>query len=277
MAPTIRRIALGDHQWLAVHERGEGEPVLLLHSGGFSARQWRKLGNLLSATHRVLAPDLLGYGSSSPWPLGTPFHLHQDVAALEALLDGAGRPAHVVGHSYGGLLALKLACSRPTLVRSLALFEPVAFAVLDEPSDADERASIDVVQDDYQPGRSGADDAWLGKFVDWWNGPGAWNALAEEARASFRVVGWKVFQEVLSIGADRTPRATFAAISAPTLLLGGERTPKTERRVVEKLGKILPQARVQVFAEMGHMGPITHAPLVNAAIAAHIRANSESR
>jgi pimeloyl-ACP methyl ester carboxylesterase len=276
-APTIRRVALDDDRWLAVHERGDGEPVLLLHSGGFSARQWRKLGNLLSATHLVLAPDLLGYGASSPWPLGTPFHLRQDVAALEELLDGAGRAAHVVGHSYGGLLAMKLALSRPKLVRSLALFEPVAFAVLDEPSDADERASIDVVQDEYHPGPSGADDAWLGKFVDWWNGPGAWNALAAEARASFRVVGWKVFQEVLSIGADRTPRATFATISAPTLLLGGERTPKTERRVVEKLGTILPHAKIQIFAEMGHMGPITHASLVNAAIAAHIQTNTRSR
>ena len=276
-APSVRRMAIGDHAWLAVHESGEGEPVLLVHSGGFSARQWRKLANSLSATHRVLAPDLLGYGASSPWPLGTPFELRQELAALEALLDVAGAPAHLVGHSYGGLLALKLAVSRPASVRSLALFEPVAFAVLDEPSDAEERASVLDVQNEYRADAKGADDVWLRQFVDWWNGPGAWNSLTEEGRASFRVVGWKVFQEVLSIGADRTPRATFASITAPTLLLSGERTKATERRVVEKLAAILPDAKLEVFLGMGHMGPITHAALVNDAIAAHIRAHDGSR
>src|SRR6185503_15673402 len=213
-----------------------------VHSGGFSARQWRKLSGLLASTHRVLAPDLLGYGDSSPWPLGAPFHLRQDLAALEALLDSLGAPAHWVGHSYGGLLALKLALSRPSQVRSLALFEPVAFGVLDEPADAEARASVLLVQDDYHADAQGADDVWLGTFVDWWNGPGAWKGLGDEARASFRAVGWKVFQEVLSIGADRTPPATFATITAPTLLLSGGRTPSTERRVVENLAAALPRA-----------------------------------
>ncbi|HMJ55688.1 MAG TPA: alpha/beta hydrolase [Polyangiaceae bacterium] len=272
-APSVRRVALGE-DWLAVHERGEGEPVVLLHSGGFSARQWRKLVDVLSVTHRVSTPDLLGYGASSPWPVGAAFHPRQDLAALEALLDGLAAPAHVVGHSYGGLLALKLALSRPRAVHSLALFEPVAFGVLDEPADAEARAAIGLVLGDYRPDAQGGDDVWLGKFVDWWNGPGTWNALGEEVRASFRAVGWKVFQEVLSIGADRTSRSTFATITVPTLLLGGERTPSTEKRVIEKLAAALPNATLKVFAEMGHMGPITHAAIVNGAIAAHIRAHA---
>jgi pimeloyl-ACP methyl ester carboxylesterase len=271
--PSVRRLPVGVYS-LAVHERGEGEPVVMVHSGGFSARQWRKLGEVLASSHRVLAPDLLGYGASSPWPLGAPFHLGQDLAALETLIDSLKRPAHLVGHSYGGLLALKLALSRPQKVRSLALFEPVAFAVLDEAADADARASLRLLPDDYRADAEGGDDVWLGHFVDWWNGPGAWTALAEEARTSFRAVGWKLSREVLSIDTDRTPRSTIATIVAPTLLLGGERTPATERRVNEKLAATLPHAQLKVFAEMGHMGPITHAAVVNQAIVAHIQANS---
>lgn len=269
-APIARRIAVGDRS-IAVHDSGAGDPVIPVHSGGFSARQWRKLGEALKSTHRVLAPDLLGYGGSSPWPLGTPFTADEDLAALEALLDSLEAPAHLVGHSYGGLLAMKLALSRPLAVRSLALFEPVAFSILDEPSDTAARASLETVQHEYRAGETGADDVWLGKFVDWWNGPGAWNQMAEEGRAGFRAVGWKVFQEVLSIGADRTPRATWGTIAVPTLLLGGERTPYTERRVIEKLAATLPRAKLVIFGGMGHMGPITHANTVNTAIAEHIR------
>jgi pimeloyl-ACP methyl ester carboxylesterase len=84
-------------------------------------------------------------------------------------------------------------------------------------------------------------------------------------------LGWKVFQEVISLAADRTDRATYATITVPTLILGGELSPRTERRVVERLGQALPRASVRVFHGVGHMGPISHAPLVNEAIVAHLR------
>jgi pimeloyl-ACP methyl ester carboxylesterase len=238
-----------------------GEAVLLIHSGGFSSRQWRKLATRLAETHEVLAPDLLGYGSSTPWPVGAPFEFREDVAFLASLLGDA--PVHLVGHSYGGLLALKLALERN--VRSLALYEPVAFGVLDASSDSDARAVLARVDMRFD-----APEAWLTQFVDWWNGEGTWARLPEETKASFRAVGWKVFQEVASLMRDTTPEEAYAAISAPTLLLGGARSPLPERRVLEKLAAAMPHATLRIFPDMGHMGPITHASIVNDAIVAHI-------
>lgn len=238
--------------------------ALLIHSGGFTSRQWRKLAQRLAPTHDVLAPDLIGYGAE-PWPPGVPFHFQQDVDRLLAMLD---RPADVVGHSYGGLLALQLALARPDRVRAIAAYEPVAFGVLG-PDDAAERAQLDRLPR-YQPDAAGVDEAWLTAFVDWWNGPGAWAALAEPTRAGFRAVAWKVSQEVATLSADTTDRARYATITAPTLLLGGGLTPVTERRTLERLAEALPDARLELFPDMGHMGPITHADIVNAAIAAHL-------
>lgn len=248
--------------------------VMLVHSGGFTSRQWRRLAAALAPTHQVLSPDLLGYGASGPWPLGEPFHFRQDVARLESLLGDDPAPVHVVGHSYGGFLGLKLALARPAAVRSLALFEPVAFGVLDETADADARHILGLVPSSYEPGADGVDEGWLAKFVDWWNGPGAWAALPDETQASFRSVGWKLSQEVATLTVDRTDRATYGAIGAPTLLLGGARSPLPERRVLENLAAALPRAALQIFEDMGHMGPITHAAVVNAAIVAHIQACS---
>ncbi len=85
--------------------------VLLIHSSGFNARQWRRLAESLR-DYRVLMPNLLGY--DAPWT--GPFHFRQDVEHLAAQLT---EPAHIVGHSYGGFLALQLALARPDLVRSI--------------------------------------------------------------------------------------------------------------------------------------------------------------
>lgn len=245
--------------------------VLLIHSGGFTSRQWRKLAGMLSAEFEVLTPDLLGYGESGPWPDGKPFHFRQDLEFLEALLGSDGRPAHLVGHSYGGFLALQLAIARPELVRSIAAYEPVAFGILDEEKDADARSALDLVKREWHPGPNGADEEWLRSFVGWWNGAEAWDRLNEETRASFRAVGWKLFQEVMTLATDTTGRAAYAAITVPALLLGGADSPLTERRVLENLGAALPHATLHFFPGVGHMGPISHAPLVNDAILAHLQ------
>ena len=261
----MRTIAYGPHV-LVCHERGEGEPVLCLHSGGFSSRQWKRLGDELAPTHRVLLPDLIGYGASSPVAPGTPWHYHQDVASLVELLELAGGPTHVVGHSYGGLLALQLALARPAAVRSLALYEPVAFGILDELADAPARDALAL-------GTVYDGEPWFRGFIDWWQGEGAWARLAPSARAAFLAVGWKVFCEVSTLVEDTTGRATYGTIAAPTLLLGGALSPPTEQRTLAKLAAALPHAELVLFPGLGHMGPITHAAAINAAIVAHVAAH----
>ena len=240
--------------------------VLLLHSGGLTSRQWRKLGELLAPRHRVIAPDLLGYGAER-WPPGKPFHFRDDLAVLADLLD---EPAHVVGHSYGGLLAFQLALARPDAVRSIAVYEPVTFGILDQPGDAATRDAIGQL-DAFRPDAGDdAADAWLERFIDWWQGAGAWRALPPATRQAFLDVSWKLSQEVESLTADRTGRARYATIAAPTLILAGQRTHPSELHVVQALAQALPNATLRVFPDMGHMGPITHAAQVNAAIAAFL-------
>lgn len=245
--------------------------ALLIHSGGFTSRQWRKLGETLAPDFDVLAPDLLGYGESDRWPDGKPFHFRQDLDFLESLLADDSEPLHLIGHSYGGFLALQLALRQPARVRSIAAYEPVAFGILDEREDADAYSQLRLVRQAWEPNENGVDEDWLRAFIEWWNGPGTWNRMGEETRAAFRTMGWKVFQEVMSLAADKTKRATYATITAPTLILGGANSPLAERRVVAKLGAALPHAAMRLFPGIGHMGPISHAAIVNEAIAEFLR------
>lgn len=258
----VRTITVGEYQ-LTCHERGEGDPVLCIHSGGFSSRQWKRLADLLAPSHRVLLPDLIGYGASSPLREPAPWTYLDDLASLVALVEGEP-PMHVVAHSYGGLLALLLAIARPSAVRSLALYEPVAFGILDEPSDAAARAGLTLDGSHY------TGEPWLQAFVEWWQGAGAWAQMAGDARAAFIAVGWKVFREVSTLVLDTTDRAGYRTITVPTLLMNGAASPLSERRVVEKLAAALPRADRSELPRLGHMGPITHAALINPKIAEHI-------
>jgi len=239
-----------------------------------SGRQWRRLAEILSSSHRVVIPDFLGSGNNALWPTEAPFDYRLDVAQVVELLESLKDPAHLVGHSYGGLVALTLARERPAAVLSLAVYDPVAFGVLyashDEAGlgDLEIPAANPVFLDDAR----GGSEAWFEVFVDYWNGPGSWGALSGAARASFLKVGRKVYLEARSLLADRTAPAAYASITAPTLLLGGERSPMAARRVIAVLGTAIPRARTHVLAVAGHMGPISHAADVNAIVAAHIAA-----
>ena len=259
-----------------VHGEAMSEAVVLMHAGGMSSRQWRKLSELLQPTHRVIAPDFLGVGENPPWPDDKPFDYSMDVEAIERRIDGLDR-VHLVGHSYGGLIALLVAERRPERVASLALFDPVAYGVLYQPED--QEGLRDLARASQNPlffdDTRGGGDEWFEAFVDYWNGPGTWRAMPEPARAAQLRVGKKVYQEVRSLLGDRRPASIYARITAPSLLLTGERTPRAARRVIAILSSVMPRARVQVIAGAGHMGPITHGELVARAVADHVIAATQ--
>jgi pimeloyl-ACP methyl ester carboxylesterase len=95
-------------------EGGEGPPLLLVHGFGGAAWNFSELAPLLPG-RRLIIPDLPGHGASSPLPAPT---LAGFADVLAELLDG---PADVLGHSMGGVVALRLAERHPSLVRSLVL------------------------------------------------------------------------------------------------------------------------------------------------------------
>jgi valacyclovir hydrolase len=103
-------------------ERGAGDPVLLLPGWSQSAEELAALRDALAASHRVVAADLPGSGRSQPQPRAyAATYYEDDAAAFAALLRQLGvGPAHLVGFSDGGELALLMAALTPDVVRSVA-------------------------------------------------------------------------------------------------------------------------------------------------------------
>lgn len=103
---------------------GRGDPVVFIHCA-FIAESFRPLPNQpsLAAGYELITYHRRGYGGSSATP--GPISGERQAADCQALLDQLGvRRAHVVGHSFGGCVALQLALDAPNMVTSLALLEP---------------------------------------------------------------------------------------------------------------------------------------------------------
>ena len=254
-----------------------GAPVIALHSGGLSSRQWSKLAALLAPRHRVLAPDFTGSGGSSPWPAGAPYHHSVEVEVTLALLATLDGPVHLVGHSFGGLVALRAALGAPARVLSLGLFEPVAFGLLHEAGGTE----LPGYQSDMDlfgsAGAAPGGEVWLRRFIDWWQGAGAWDALPPPAKAQFLAVGPKVCLEVSSLTTDRLAAKDLASLDMPALVLRSERSPLAARRTCELLAHALPRGRLQQLDGTGHLAPVTHAAAVNALLAEHLEASERPR
>ena len=113
----------------AFREAGAGPGVVCLHSNASSSSQWRALMELLAPRFHVLAPDTYGAGKSPPWPQGRKVALRDEVALLEPVLARAGDGFSLVGHSYGGGIALIAALAHRQRLRSMALYEANLFAL----------------------------------------------------------------------------------------------------------------------------------------------------
>jgi pimeloyl-ACP methyl ester carboxylesterase len=111
---------------LAYERRGAGEPVVLLHGIGDHRQVWDAVLPIIAADREVIAIDLPGFGESPALPAGLPLDLPTVVATLGAVFTALGvkRP-HVVGHSLGGLIALRLA--QAGLARSVTALAPAGF------------------------------------------------------------------------------------------------------------------------------------------------------
>jgi pimeloyl-ACP methyl ester carboxylesterase len=272
--PTIRVHGRSIH----FRDQGSGVPIVLVHSGGLSSRQWTRVTSRLVATHRVLAPDLLGSGESDPVPPDQPFDYAEDVAVLDALLATIEGPYHLAGHSYGGLVALTSARNRPERVLSLSVFEPVAFGVLYSANDVAAIRDLEREDDDgrFLDDAFGGTEPWMERFIDWWQGPGTWRSLPDPSRAAMLSVGRKVFQEVRSLTADRTPREAYAALDVPTLVMTASQSPLAARRVCAILAEAM-RGKLVTIGDAGHMAPLTHAHVVGEHIAEHVRAVDRAR
>ena len=254
----------------------DGLAVITLHSSASSPRQWSALVQSLGSAYRAAAPALIGYGDAPDWHYQRPLSLDDEAQRIEPLIEAEPRGVHLVGHSFGGAVALRLALRNPGRVRSLALYEPVLFSLLndevsDGPGPAPAMAEVNAVRIAIRRSLYSGRRAFAARrFVEYWSGPGAWDVLDLRRQEAITARMRKVDAEFDAVNCNQITLGEFRLLRVPVLLLQGENTRRPARRIVELLDSMLPDATREEVRGAGHMGPITHATEVNARIGAYL-------
>lgn len=250
---------------------GQGPQLALgIHCSLAHSGSWGALARHLSGALTLTVFDMPGHGRSADWDgRGEIQGVTAQIAA--DLLDG---PAHVIGHSFGATVALRLAVTRPDLVRSLVLIEPVFFAVAlrDRP---DMKDSFAAQMTGFEHGmQTGDHHAAARGFLKVWGNGVDWQALNADDKDSlasqmhlidaghaalYEDAGGMLFEGVLQ-GVDK-----------PALLIEGSASPDIISAINEGLAARLPNAERAVIAGAGHMVPLTHARQVGAEILRFLR------
>jgi pimeloyl-ACP methyl ester carboxylesterase len=250
-----------------------GPFVILVHSSVAGARQWRRLMDDLKDRFRVRAVNLFGYGKTPPWRGDRPQTLADQASLIEAAVPADTDEIYLVGHSFGGSVAMKAAALMAGRVTKLVLLETNPFYLLKQAGQIEAFAEAMALRDCIKEfGARGEWETAAERFADYWNGPGAWRDTPPDRRTVFanairpNFFEWDaVMDETTSAQrwADLLPPATLVAFDPGTVL--------PIRKIVEVLRRTDQQWTYSEVPGGGHMAPLTRPDLINPVVTAFLR------
>ena len=255
----------------AYFSAGAGSAVVLLHCTLSSKNQWRTLSATLEGKHRVIAVDLYGYGETPMPEKVAGFTLLDEVELVLSLLDRLllpGEPFHLVGHSYGGAVALRLCHRTPLRVKTLAVFEPVAFHLLDR-NDPGLQPVLAMMGELERLLAAGLRAEAAATFLDYWSGPGSFANFPARVQKDFARRTAKLALDFQALTGTPLTLEDYRQLALPVTLIAGRSSRLPALRVAQELCRVLPDCRLH-WVETGHMGPVTNPELVNPFIKASL-------
>lgn len=264
----VKSLTVNDYP-MAYFERGSGEAIVLVHGLGNDYRVWNAQLEAPTTGFRLIALSLRHYyperWNGKNGQFSTKQH-SEDLAAFIAALDVG--PVHLVGHSVGGIIAVRVAQTRPDLIKKLVLMEGSFNSLLPSTKPAAGAVSLPAVRKAARARFEQGDlDGGLEIWVDR-DGPGRWKARNESERQMSRDNAWTL---VSSLGPSTVTCSDLAGLAMPVLLMQGEKTSPRLARVVEATRKCVPSAEYVLIPDADHSIQRTNPSAFQAALFSFLR------
>ncbi|MBI2822003.1 MAG: MTH1187 family thiamine-binding protein [Acidobacteria bacterium] len=234
-----------DGTLIAWSRRGEGPPLVLIHGTDGDGSRWVPVTPALARRFTLVALDRRGRGASGD---AAGYSLKREVDDVAAVIDAAGPPVVLLGHSFGAICALEAAARRASAVSHLILYEPPINTA---------QASIDAREELISR---------LQAMLDAGDGEGVVRTFLRErvlagARepASLRslpargATAHTILRELRAIQSYRFQPERFARLQVPVLLLLGGNSPSYLKAATEALRAVLPDNRLAILPGQGHI------------------------
>lgn len=277
---------------LAVEEHGDGPSMVLVHGSVSDLRTWQAQLSEFGNDYRVICYSRRYHWPNRPAADGGRYSMREQTDDLRAVLHAlSAEPAHLVGHSYGAYLCLRLALERPDLVRSLVLVEPPAFRlVMNDPSRPSELIRLLVTSPrtalsmtgfgtrSLGPARKAADRGDLDRAARVF-GTGVLGAKAFARMSEERwrqVLANNIQAEYLTADYLPLPAEQLRRLTTPTLLVTGADSPRLFHRLMDRLDELLPNRRRIEISNASHIVHEDNPAEFDAAIRAFLNGDQSS-
>ena len=211
-----------------------------------------------------MAVNLFGYGDTTPWPENEVQTLADHSDLVLALCRNSRGPVFIVGHSFGGSVALKAALRLGHKVAGLVLLEPNPFYLLSQHKRQEAYKEIKALRDHVK--QYGAVGDWqkaAERSADYWVSEGTWESMPEKRRRAFLESMPPVFHEWDAAMNETTTIDTWASLKAKTLVVYAADTKRSIRKIVELFVDACPRWSFKEITEGGHMAPLFQPELMN--------------
>jgi len=244
--------------------KGKGKNIVLLHGSMASKEQWHGFTQELIPRWKVITMDLIGYGKTTRSFNPDDYSLRDESEMLRSVLEttaGADESYHLVGHSYGGVVALHHAYHYPSHVKSLTIIEPMAFHLLEKNHELIQASRLMVEEIERLIG-NGNGIAGAEMFINLWMPAGTFARIGEREKM---LLGEGVRKMVVDFrAAVSEPLGTddYATLPMPVCLIAGKASPPYSLGISEVVARTIPGIEFH-WVDGGHFSPVSHAEQVN--------------
>lgn len=251
-------------------ECGSGPTIVLVPGSCSTGAAWRPIMVEWDNQFRCVTTSLLGYGGTAERRTARDPSISHEADVLEAVIRKAGGRVHLVGHSFGGLVALVVALRNQVPLATLAIVEAPALEVLRETGEHQHYAAFRQMTDGYFAAFEAGDKEAIAAMIDFYGGAGTYASWPQRVRAyamektHVNIIDWSCAR-----GYPLTP-AALAAIQTPTLIMTGTASHPAARRANELLSECVPGSAFTIIDGAAHFMIATHVAEVAGWIARHV-------